>query len=302
MNHKVSLYNRGLMWPWMILGLGVYHLWGFFFHLRRRLRVQSVPRSKIAAAAIGPVEIQAFGVKAADEDLRSPLTGQPCLYYKYRILKRTKNGKSSSYSEVYSEDSSHVPFLVQDETGQAWIYPMGSEFSSIHREVLHGGQYTIRTREALSRLGRSEWALDSDNYRLEEEILVPGDSVYSLGYLHPTQDFLRNEISGQIIDKVRRVKERPDILKKIDRDGDGRISAAEWDAAREKLERSVKEHYSAVRGSKVLGFKSKNLFILSNYHERSLLGQFGFFAIAKLVGGLAMILGASAYLLVQLKF
>jgi hypothetical protein len=181
---------------------GLTLLAGFFIDLRRRLVIIRTPRSKIGAAAIGPVELKGLGVRAADEKLLSPVAQRPCLFYRYRILKRQRTKNSSKWVQIYTEDSSHIPFVIQDETGEAWVYPFGSELISQQHEVLHGGQYTLPTRAALERLGRFDWAMNADDYRLEEDLLVPGDSIYALGYLHPTQTFLSHEISDQIHEHI----------------------------------------------------------------------------------------------------
>lgn len=288
------MLQGGLFLVW-----GLYLLGGAFWNLRRRLRIKSIPRSKIAAAAVGPIELHGFGVRAVN-DMVSPGTQTPCIYYRYKILKRRKTRRSSEWKTIYSEDSSHIPFLVKDETGEVWVYPLGCELYSNDKMVIHGGQYTIEARDALLRMGKTVWAMMPDDHRIEEELLLPNSSIYVLGYLHVTQDFLRQEITGEIHDHIVRLKERSDILKVIDKNKDGRLDQAEWDAARERLESAIKENYREARGSKVVGFKKNNFFILSSYREGSLTGQFGFFAILKLFGGLVLTVGASAYLLSQL--
>lgn len=258
--------------------------------------MKRVPRSKLASAAMGLVEVKGRGTQSAQPKLLSPVGMHPCLYYQYRILERRQSGRSSEWVEVHKEDSSEIPFEIEDETGSVWIYPVGSELHSSHKAVLHGGQYTVTTRNALERLGRMAWASGSDRYRLEEEYLAPGDTIYALGTLYQTQDYLREEYADLIRSKIVELKSNPELMKKVDKDRDGKISDTEWDWARNRLQTLVSEHFKNFRGTKVLAADRKAPFIVSNLAETSLISVFGFLSIVKVVTGLVLTLGALIYL------
>lgn len=281
-----------------LCGIGL--LLGFFKDFRRYLIVRRAQRSKIASSAMGFVEVKAHGVKAAEEVLLSPVTQSPCLYFRYRVLERRQNGKSSSWVEVHREDSSHIPFLIRDETGEVWVYPAACELYTYHKQVIHGGQYTLRAREALTRLGRFNWAMTSDRYRLEEEFLAPGDALYALGALYQTQDYLREEYAGLLREQIVRLKGDAKLMNRVDQNKDGEISHQEWDWARDRLSTLVHEHLENTRGTRILAADVRAPFILSNLAEGSLTSQFQFFAIVKLVTGAALFWGASWYLAITL--
>ncbi len=68
-----------------------------------------------------------------------------------------------------------------------------------------------------------------------EEVLAEGASLYVLGYAAPAQ---RGGVSlrERTLERLRRLKGDPRALARYDQDGDGRICAAEWDAARQAEE------------------------------------------------------------------
>src|SRR5690554_6778645 len=58
------------------------------------------PTSRIRSAAQGYVELVGVLRSGPVENLSAPLTGEPCLWWRYRIEEYRSNGKRSSWSLV----------------------------------------------------------------------------------------------------------------------------------------------------------------------------------------------------------
>lgn len=271
--------------------------------LKKRLRILSVPRSKIASAAIGPVEIKGIAKDLGREEvLLSPATKTPCVFYRWRVLERRRSGKNSRWVEVHRADSSEIPFRVQDETGSLWIYPNAADVNSSKKNIIHGGQQGIRMGEILGQGPISGWGIHPERYRIEEEVFSPGDPIYALGFLHQTQDFLQKEKAQMLHREIKRLKDTPELMQKLDQNKDGEVSQAEWSVATDKLRSLVSDEIERSKGSSVMGAHPQHLYILSNMQENSLLNQLRLFGWINIICGAAIAIGTSWYVLSQLNF
>src|SRR5690606_16652826 len=94
--------------------------------LRRARLIEDTPTSRIRSAPQGYVELTGFAreVAAADTPLRGPLTGKPCVWFRYRI-ERYQRGKRSGWHPVESGASAQW-FELDDGSGRCWIDPAGA--------------------------------------------------------------------------------------------------------------------------------------------------------------------------------
>ncbi|HEV2493152.1 MAG TPA: hypothetical protein VG204_08795 [Terriglobia bacterium] len=108
-----------------LFGLGAY-LFAKGFRVYWKFRViENLPLSPLRAVAMGLVRVR--GRAAGDEVLTSPVTQQPCYYYKLMIDKWETDARNRSYWMLYRRDSDAVQFYLEDETGRATVYPRGAE-------------------------------------------------------------------------------------------------------------------------------------------------------------------------------
>lgn len=205
-----------------LLSLGLFL--AAFYYLALKRRIENTPTSKVRSLAMGLVELHGRAIRLYA--LVSPVTQLPCVYYRLRRYRRTRN----SQWQLSSEDcSGPVPFLLEDETGRVRIDPRGAGFRIRSREVGMGGEGNIL-------LGFSG-AVNSDE-KWVEEVIPEGSSIYLMGFADTRRDgaFDRRR---SLAEKLRDLKADRRAMARFDTDGDGVISPEEWDQARRTIEDQV---------------------------------------------------------------
>ncbi|HVZ81839.1 MAG TPA: GIDE domain-containing protein [bacterium] len=127
-----------------VLG-GIFLFFRGFRDLKRKRLIEDTPTSTIRAMAPGLVEVTGTGVQ--HKPLNGPFTQRACLYYEYLVeeqRERTVGSGKDQHTETYwatikSEDTSELPFLVDDGTGKALVRPEGAEMVLVDRWELQPG-------------------------------------------------------------------------------------------------------------------------------------------------------------------
>ena len=109
---------------------GVYLFYCGFHLLQRKRLILNTPASKIRSAAMGLVEIN--GLAAGPYTMIAPITGAPCYYYRTTAWQSQQQGKNSKWVRV-ADESLHLPFFLDDNTGRVLVDPQGAEMD-IHRD------------------------------------------------------------------------------------------------------------------------------------------------------------------------
>ncbi len=232
-----SLWRRGFNspvdWIFIVIGLGgglALFTYGFAVWREKRL-IENIPTSKVRSLAMGLVEVS--GQAQPKVLLKSPITATQCVYYRYLIERRERRGKSDQWVVVGQGASTNF-FYVDDGTGRILVDPVEAE---IHLEK----DYTYTGTEFNDRLS-SGFGLRAGNWgqrmRYTEWYIVPGDHVYVMGTVTRWRNTLEDR-QFKIADRLRQLKADRERLMKFDRDGDGRIDADEWEAARERVEQDI---------------------------------------------------------------
>jgi len=154
---------------------------------------KNTPTSKIRSAAQGFVELQGKQVAIEDQPCLSPLSFMPCTWYRYIIEEWVQREKSGSW-ELRHEESSSLPFLIQDDTGQCWVFPKEADFITDKTQVKYSsnGIPWYRNHDPHHKPGAWErfWVILStivvallvrQTYRHREWFMSPGDFFYGLG-------------------------------------------------------------------------------------------------------------------------
>ena len=240
--------------------------------LRRRHAITGMPTSRIASAAQGYVELHGVGLPLDVNPLHSPVSGLPCLWYRYRVEERTSQDKWVLLEEATSD----VSFVLDDGSGKCVVDPEGAE---------------VLTRHC------ARWAKDDTRY--VEWRLLQHDRVYVLGHfvtLHP----------GQALDAAADVREllahwkqdRVALLRRFDLDGDGQVDVREWELARrlargqiDRMHRELRQHpeLHLVRSA-----ASNSLYLISNHDPEQLARRY-LWLMAAQVGGFLAALGFMAW-------
>lgn len=226
---------------WLLAGGMAVGCWLFVYGFvlwRRRRTIEDTPTARVRSMALGRVELS--GVARKKDDLRGPLSGVPCVWFRYRIEHETGSGKNRRWSTLDSGDSSDWAFCLQDDTGTVRIEPKGAsvEISDQLQETdpeLSGALAAFVSERGLRVHGLFGGA---SRLRIREARLHDGDPLYVHGVAqsrHGVRDERRIEIAGRLADLKRDDK----AMAAVDADGDGVVSADEWDVARLRVVSAV---------------------------------------------------------------
>jgi len=144
---------------------------GYRNGIRRMRHASDTPTSKIHSAAQGYVELKDTLIPAHNQPpLLAPLSGTPCLWWKYDIQKHGFNGR-----EFIEEGSSDTWMSLADETGECSIDPANAHITAHQIKFwnikIHKQHHTP--------LGKKQ---KPGTYHCAEHLLLPEHEVYALGY------------------------------------------------------------------------------------------------------------------------
>lgn len=111
---------------------GTYLLFRGLNLLARMLR-HNAPARNISAALPGRAEVS--GVATGPNTVSAPITGKAC--YLYRTTAWQQRKAASHEWEKIADEALHVPFFLDDSTGQLLVEPMGADLdlqSEFHKE------------------------------------------------------------------------------------------------------------------------------------------------------------------------
>ena len=189
---------------------------------QRSRAVADVATSRIGSAAQGYVELMGRASGGASELLRSPFSATECVWYRYRVLERDGD---NDWCEV-ERGASTATFELSDGSGVCRVDPDHAELLGAHRrETIHDQQKQV------------------------EEMLLRGSSIYVLGEfqtLGSTDTALSAsaDVSALLADWK---KDRAELLRRFDTDGNGEIDLQEWEVARRQAIQTVEQQHHEMR-------------------------------------------------------
>jgi|GEM_PF-291744 len=90
--------------------------------------IENLPTSRTNGVAFGLTELNGQAEAFDDSPLEpGPLSGRPCLYYKYVVEEKRGSGKDSKWVVVEERTHSQL-FKCQDDDGAIKVFPSGAEF------------------------------------------------------------------------------------------------------------------------------------------------------------------------------
>ena len=126
----ISLPNELMILSAVAVAGGLYlFVRGFSVLARKRLLVNT-PTSKIRSASLGLVEIG--GLATGPYTMSAPITGKACFLYETTVWQQRDSEKNHNWEKV-AEESLHLPFFLDDGTGQLLIAPDSAELD-LHRD------------------------------------------------------------------------------------------------------------------------------------------------------------------------
>jgi hypothetical protein len=233
------------LWFWL-LTLGVAIVAGGAGALRsfKRARlVEDTPTSRIRSAAQGYVEIAGNARLLPGSQNLAPLTQRPCVWWRYKVSKRTESGSGKarrSQWQTVASGTSSVPFVLDDGTGECIVQPDGAEVIPTESTTWYGNTPWPAAVPAKSTLLHLTGSRD---YRYVEDRVYEHELVHALGDFRSTASSPDPDTRAAVTETLAEWKQdQPALLQRFDRDHDGRISMDEWEAARTAARQLVLEN------------------------------------------------------------
>jgi hypothetical protein len=201
--------------------VGLTSFWAWHANLKRYRTVADTPTSRIISAPQGYVELVGRGRQPPGDGLISPVSGLPCLWYRYRVERRNGDRWEQVESGV-----SHDTFGMDDGSGSVLVDPDGAEILTSHKEVSTAGDYR-----------KTEWTLIEG-----EPIYIIGEHV-TLGGPNAVLD-KKADLSTLLAEWKR---DKTALLARFDADRDGEISLEEWERARQAASDEVDRVHLDIR-------------------------------------------------------
>jgi len=180
--HRLTILSLGA-----IAG-GLYFFFVGFHLLARKRLLLGTPTSRIHSAALGLVEVN--GIAAGPYTMPAPITGKPCFLYQ-TIAWQQPDGRKREWEKV-ADETLHLPFFIDDSTGQLLIEPLGADLClqpefreeyapSLFSSTLFSNEDAVPPRVSVF-LSRHNIA-SGRRLRIEERSIKPDDTVFIAGTL-----------------------------------------------------------------------------------------------------------------------
>jgi E3 Ubiquitin ligase len=203
-------------------------LYNFLKRLRRdRLLADTAP-VRIRSAAQGYVKLSGRAAPAHAEPARAPLSGRPCVWWAFKIEHdEAEPGQRSRWCTMEQAASVELFMLIDDDAARCLVGPVRAEITPTTHNVWYGeGPRPMGGPPAVSspvRLG---------DWRYSERLLDIDAHLSVVGELRSHSEV--GDLNAITQEKLRLWKQdQASLLTRFDQDHDGRLSAAEWEAARQ---------------------------------------------------------------------
>ena len=152
--------------------------------LRRTRLILDSPASKVRSAALGLVEI--CGLAVGPYTIDAALSGVSCFYYRTLAWQLKQSGKTKKWEKV-ADESMHVPFYLDDNTGRMLVDPQGAnlDLQCEIQEEFNTLRFSNRLNlpaNIASFLSRHGVATDR-SVKIEEYCIKPKSFLFVLGTL-----------------------------------------------------------------------------------------------------------------------
>jgi hypothetical protein len=294
--HGIRQASSTEFWFWVgllaVVTLGAGLL--FVRNLRRARMMEDTPTSRIRSAAQGYVELDGVGELMDGPVIASPLTGERCTWYSFKVERReqVRQGKSrrSRWRQLRSGRSDSL-FRLVDATGECVVDPEGASVLPSVSRVWYG--HAPDPSGPPPKRAFLGGLLVTGRYRYTEQLMRPGDRLYAMGLFKTLGTGTdHRSVREDVRDLLREWKREPDRhLKVYDDNGDGRIDQEEWREVQRGAVRAI--HARRLRDGSgpavnVLSRPAERPFILSAIPEQDLVRRYRRFA----AGSVALLLVA----------
>lgn len=256
-------------WQISLVLVGITSFWAWHANLKRYRTVADTPTSRIGSAPQGYVELVGRGQQPPGANLVSPITGLPCLWFRYH----TERKEGDRWEQVES-GMSHDTFGISDGSGHVLIDPDGAEILASRKQVSNTGDYR-----------QTEWTL------------IEGETIYVIGE-HVTLGGPNAELDKRADLTTLLTEWKQDkrtLLARFDANRDGEISLQEWERARQAASDDVDRAHLDIRLSDGIHLVRKpgqgRPFLIANRNVNDLVKHFRLWSWAHLALMLSALTG-----------
>ncbi|WP_139555893.1 hypothetical protein [Methylotetracoccus oryzae] len=219
---------------------GLVHL---FRSIHRSRLLSDTPTSRIRSAAQGYVELEGVVRRLAGEPIIAPLSGLPCVWYRYSVEKTARDPDQDGLfegAEPIEQGVSDGLFGLDDGTALCVVDPDSAEVYAAREDCWRG-----RYRRPGGLAPDSPLLRHVGNrgvYRYREARIQDGQRLWAAGRFRTVQGggFLDTNLQVSQLLAIWK-KDRPALLRRFDGNHDGAIDLNEWDAAQQAAETAVSE-------------------------------------------------------------
>ncbi|WP_417579090.1 GIDE domain-containing protein [Nitrincola sp.] len=203
-----------------------------FRHLRRYRLITDTPTAMIRSAPQGYVEIIGHVVSGEGGLLQAPLSGRPCVWYRYRIDRQDDGGKGGW--KLAERGTSDAWFQINDGTGVCLIDPEKAEIDVAQRSSWLGNSPNPSSLlKYITVLG--SLSLSGERYRYTEHLIMEHEQVYALGQFQTVgggrNTAALDKLQADIIRDWKRNHQQ--LLARFAAPAATEFSAIEWQAVRQ---------------------------------------------------------------------
>ena len=283
-----------------------------FRFLRRKRVITDTPTSRIRSAAQGYVELAGQGKYIEGESITSPLTGTPCLWYQVKVERDslTIAPYGGHQWDIIMEESSDQMFLLQGETGECLIAPVGAEVTVNDEVVWYGDTEKPSHRPPNARKKGSTRNFLFGNgfgtYRYTERLIHENEKIYAIGLFETTGgDNAATTTTPETIKLIREwEKNSTALLEKFDKNKDGEIDIQEWREIREAAYKEImaRKDQSAQAPVNIMGKTNdrQRPFLLSAVNQDALVRKFHYYTIGCFIG--FALCGTASVMLIAMRY
>jgi hypothetical protein len=236
------MYNGTLQpaqYYWLGAGVcaaaAVWALYRCFRNLWRNRLVSDTPLVRIRSAAQGYVKLSGRAAPAKDEPLAAPLSSRPCVWWRYQVEQKVRNAKGETRWETIDSGTSIDLFVLADGDDQCLVGPVNAEITPTTHDVWYGSL----PRPACP--PGSPALVNFGDFRYTENLLSTGDQLSVLGELRSHSEIGDPDNTATAL-LHRWKQDQSALLARFDKNHDGRLDAAEWEAVRQAAETESQSH------------------------------------------------------------
>jgi hypothetical protein len=207
-------------------------------NLRKARTIEDTPTEKIRSAAQGYISLNGFARGLDQEQIKAPLTGKTCLWYRYTIERYDNDSKGSSWDTV-ERGSSNAFFQLDDRTGCCHVDPRHADVTTNITQRWEGD-----TRHPLDPGKNLLGNLFGQRYRYTEYRIHADEWIYLLGWfetLHAPSFAEQTAVQTKALLNEWK-NDRAALLDKFDSNRDGDIDLQEWERVRQAAAQQA-QHY-----------------------------------------------------------